>query len=63
ELNRLRSVADYAIAPLQDAVDVDEATDADLAALKSWKKYRVALSRVIEQPQFPDAIEWPVAPA
>ncbi|MCF9009996.1 phage tail assembly chaperone, partial [Pseudomonas carnis] len=36
---------------------------ADLAALKSWKKYRVALSRVIEQPQFPDAIEWPVVPA
>jgi len=63
EIARLRALADYAIAPLQDAVDVDEATDADLAALKSWKKYRVALSRVIEQPQYPDAIEWPVAPA
>lgn len=63
EIARLRAVADYAIAPLQDAVDVDEATDADLAALKSWKKYRVALSRVIEQPQFPDAIDWPVVPA
>lgn len=63
EIIRLRAIADYAIAPLQDAVDVDEATDADLAALKSWKKYRVALSRVIEQPQYPDAIEWPVVPA
>lgn len=63
EITRLRAAADYAIAPLQDAVDVDEATDADLVALKSWKKYRVALSRVIEQPQFPDAIEWPAVPA
>jgi hypothetical protein len=63
EIIHLRAIADYAIAPLQDAVDVDEATDADLAALKSWKKYRVALSRVIEQPQYPDAIEWPVVPA
>lgn len=63
EITRLRAVADYVISPLQDAVDVDEATDASLAALNSWKKYRVALSRVIEQPQFPDAIEWPVVPA
>lgn len=63
EIIRLRAVADYAIAPLQDAVDVDEATEADLAALRSWKKYRVALNRVFEQPQFPDAIEWPVVPA
>ena len=63
EIIRLRAVADYAIAPLQDAVDVDEATEADLAALRSWKKYRVALNRVFEQPQFPDAIEWPAVPA
>ncbi|MBT2374855.1 tail fiber assembly protein [Pseudomonas fluorescens] len=63
EITRLRADADYAIAPLQDAVDVDEATEADLAALKSWKKYRVALNRVPEQPDYPLAIEWPVAPA
>ncbi|MBT2372340.1 tail fiber assembly protein [Pseudomonas fluorescens] len=63
EITRLRADADYAIAPLQDAVDVDEATDADLAALKSWKKYRVALNRVPEQPDYPLAIEWPEVPA
>ncbi|QJI29893.1 phage tail protein [Pseudomonas sp. ADAK18] len=63
EITRLRAAADYAIAPLQDAVDVDEATDADLAALKSWKKYRVALNRVPEQPDYPLAIEWPEVPA
>ena len=62
ESARLRSIADYAIAPLQDAVDVDEATDADVASLKAWKKYRVALSRVPEQSGYPNAIEWPVLP-
>lgn len=62
EISRLRAMADYAIAPLQDAVDVDEATDAEGAALKVWKKYRVALSRVPEQSGYPNAIDWPVLP-
>ncbi|NNA93244.1 tail fiber assembly protein [Pseudomonas gessardii] len=30
----------------QDAVDAYEATDEDLAELKCWKKFRVALNRV-----------------
>ncbi|MBJ2216441.1 tail fiber assembly protein [Pseudomonas sp. MF7453] len=63
EIIRLRAIADYAVAPLQDAVDVDEATDSEVAQLKGWKKYRVALSRVPEQEHYPDAIEWPVVPA
>ena len=63
EIIRLRAIADYAVAPLQDAVDVDEATDAEVAQLKGWKKYRVALSRVPEQEQYPDGIEWPAFPA
>ena len=63
EIVRLRAIADYSIAPLQDAVDVDEATDAGMAALKAWKKYRVALSRVPEQPDYPQTIEWPHVPA
>lgn len=63
EITRLRSVADYAIAPLQDAVDVEEASESELAALKAWKKYRLALNRVPEQAGYPDAIEWPDVPA
>ncbi|WP_395606368.1 tail fiber assembly protein [Pseudomonas sp. B22129] len=63
EIARLRTVADYAVAPLQDAVDVDEATQAELSALKAWKKYRVALNRVPEQTGYPEAIEWPDVPA
>lgn len=63
EIARLRSIADYAVAPLQDAVDVDEATETDVAALKIWKKYRVALNRVPEQAGYPHSIDWPDVPA
>lgn len=42
----LLSQATLAIAPLQDAVDLDEATDVEVAALKAWKQYRVAVNRI-----------------
>ncbi len=58
-----RAVADAAIAPLQDAVDIDEATTDEEARLKLWKKYRVALSRVPEQEGYPNEIGWPAPPA
>ncbi|MBO9647348.1 MAG: tail fiber assembly protein [Variovorax sp.] len=54
--------ASLRIAPLQDAVDLDEATAVELAALKAWKQYRVALSRVDQQAGFPIAVDWPKAP-
>lgn len=38
--------ATLAIAPLQDAVDLDEATVEETALLKKWKQYRVAVNRV-----------------
>lgn len=63
EILRHRASADYAIAPLQDAVDIDEATDLEVLLLKEWKKYRVLLSRVPEQPGYPTVIDWPIAPA
>jgi hypothetical protein len=50
------------IDPLQDAVDVDDATPEDVALLTKWKKYRVALNRIENQASFPQAIEWPVVP-
>ncbi|WP_442109159.1 tail fiber assembly protein [Pseudomonas sp. NUPR-001] len=59
----LRRVADAAIAPLQDAVDLEEATTAEADTLKAWKKYRIALIRVPEQPGYPDTIDWPAPPA
>lgn len=51
------------IAPLQDAADLDDATAAEAAALKAWKQYRVALSRIEQQVGFPGAVEWPAAPS
>lgn len=63
DLAQRRAAADAAIAPLQDAVDIDEATPDEEARLKLWKKYRVALSRVPEQEGYPNRIDWPAPPA
>ncbi|QCR38000.1 tail fiber assembly protein [Nissabacter sp. SGAir0207] len=48
------------IDPLQDAVDLEMATDEEAALLVSWKKYRVLLSRV-DTGTAPD-ITWPPLP-
>ncbi|WES88047.1 tail fiber assembly protein [Dickeya fangzhongdai] len=48
------------IAPLQDAVDLDMATDTETAQLTKWKKYRVLLNRV-DTSTAPD-ITWPDKP-
>jgi len=63
EITRRRAQADQAIAPLQDAVDLDEASQAEADLLKAWKRYRVALNRVPEQPGYPASIDWPAPPA
>ncbi|WP_309297217.1 tail fiber assembly protein [Providencia rettgeri] len=56
----LLAEANNAIAPLQDAVDLDMATDEEKAKLTAWKTYRVYLNRV-DTSTAPD-IEWPVKP-
>ncbi len=58
--SELMNVATEAIAPLQDAVDLDEATDDELAILKKWKQYRVTLNR-LDLSTAPD-IDWPSVP-
>ncbi|NWD68161.1 tail fiber assembly protein [Pseudomonas gingeri] len=50
------------IAPLQYAVDLGEATDAESASLPLWKRYYLAVNRVSEQPGFPTTIDWPAPP-
>lgn len=59
---QLRKDADYAIAPLQDAMDIDEASAEDEALLKEWKRYRVALSKVQNQVGWPIDVIWPEKP-
>nr|WP_311779029.1 tail fiber assembly protein [Pantoea sp. YU22] len=53
----LTSEASQTISILQDAVDLDMATDEEKAQLTAWKKYRVLLSRV-DTSTAPD-IAWP----
>lgn len=59
-----------ALETLQDAVRLNLATAAEVAALPlkqaaldAWCAYRVYLSRIESQAGFPAAIEWPPAPA
>jgi len=58
--NALLSQATAAIAPLQDAVDIDDVTDAERERLKAWKTFRVALNR-LDLSAAPD-IDWPAVP-
>ncbi|WP_326902802.1 tail fiber assembly protein [Kosakonia cowanii] len=53
----LISLATNSIDPLQDAVDLDEATEAEVALLKAWKQYRVAINRI--NANTPERISWP----
>lgn len=62
EIAQRRAVADAAIAPLQDAVELEEATEAEAALLKEWKRYRLALIRLPEQEGYPTSIDWPALP-
>ncbi|KGT95249.1 hypothetical protein NG99_04305 [Erwinia typographi] len=57
----LRLIADKAVEPLQDAVDLNMATDAEIASLNAWKQYRVYLNRT-DISLAPD-IAWPEIPA
>ena len=61
--DNLLAMATEKIAPLQDAVDLDMATDEEVAELKEWKKYRVQLNRIEQQAGFPDSVVWPIFPA
>lgn len=48
------------IAILQDAVDLNMATEDEKFQLIEWKKYRVLLTRI--KPDDAPDIEWPVKP-
>ena len=58
--NSLMQAANEHIAPLQDAVDLEIATEKENSLLEAWKKYRVLLNRV-NTTTAPD-IEWPTGP-
>lgn len=62
EIGQRRAQADREIAPLQDALDLDEASEQEQQRLRAWKRYRVALNRLPEHDGFPDTLEWPTCP-
>jgi hypothetical protein len=55
----LMTQAGLAIAPLQDAVDLGDATAGETAQLTKWKQYRVAVNRINLALANP---EWPATP-
>lgn len=59
--SHLRTAA-IRIAPLQDAQELGEATDEEVAALLKWKRYRVDLNRIEQQGGYPQAVVWPSPP-
>ncbi|EDW2762591.1 tail fiber assembly protein [Salmonella enterica subsp. enterica] len=58
--SRLMQIATDAIAPLQDAVVLDIATEEETALLLAWKKYRVLINRI--KPEDAPDIDWPEVP-
>lgn len=48
------------IGPLQDAVDLDIATEEEHARLTEWKHFRVAVYRI--DPTLAPDIDWPEPP-
>lgn len=56
----LMNEASQRLSVLQDAVDLEMATDEEAAALPLWKKYRVLLSRV--DANVTESIKWPTRP-
>ncbi|EHL81786.1 tail fiber assembly protein [Citrobacter portucalensis] len=56
----LLALATSKIAPLQDAVDLDIATEAEAVLILAWKKYRVLLNRI--KPNDAPYNNWPDMP-
>lgn len=61
--DQLLGSAGLRIAPLQDAMDLGRATQAEQSLLKRWKAYRIDVNDVTSQPGFPTNIKWPDEPA
>lgn len=61
--DRHLEVAALRIAPLQDAVDLGEASENEEQSLLAWRRYRVAVNRISLQTGFPFDIDWPAPPA
>jgi hypothetical protein len=59
---KLKAHADSQLQLLQDLLDIGEGTPEIEASALQWKRYRVALSRALDQPGYPVEVEWPSLP-
>lgn len=59
----LLAQATVRIAPLQDALDLEEITAPEQVQLTALKRYRVALNRIDKQTGYPGNVQWPAEPA
>lgn len=60
--DKLLAEASIRMSPLQDAVDLGEATAADEEMLLAWKRFRIALNAISQQDGYPQTIQWPSLP-
>ncbi|WP_393922887.1 tail fiber assembly protein [Pseudomonas fluorescens] len=63
ERDRLLGVAALRINPLQYAIDLGVATEAEKESLRLWKIFSLEVNRVVGKPLFPEGIEWPAEPS
>lgn len=56
----LMQAASVVMAPLLDALELDKATESEIALLKAWREYRVTLNRL--DLSIAPNIEWPEPP-
>lgn len=54
--------ANTAIIPLQDAVELDMATEEESTLYSQWRTYRVLINRIATQTGYPLNFEWPSSP-
>jgi hypothetical protein len=59
----LLSQANEATAGMADAFLADLLSDADKVMFKAYAVYKLALNKIDQQPGYPTAIDWPIAPA
>lgn len=56
------NIANEKIAPLEDAVDLEIATEEEARQYKEWRKYRVLLNRITSQAGYPMKVKLPIRP-
>lgn len=61
QYRRLRLASDV-IQPLSYLEQSNDLTDADAIKLQSWREYSVKVSRVDQQPGWPELPQWPPEP-